>query len=60
MIGHMTHFLCIKAHRKFESIWRRFENKKQVHILWLFLAPINKSFAYAKGPSQYNEMISNS
>jgi hypothetical protein len=35
-------------------------NKKQVHILWLFLAPINKSFANAKGPLQYNEMISNS
>jgi hypothetical protein len=26
-------------------------NKKHIHILWLFLALVNKSFAYAKGPS---------
>jgi hypothetical protein len=50
----------IKAHTKLKAFGEGLNNKTQVHILWLFLAPINKFFAYAKGPSQHNEIISNS
>jgi uncharacterized membrane protein len=62
MIGHMAHFLwsILELIQNLKAFGEGLNNKKHVHILWLFLTHVNKSFAYAKGPSQHNEMISNS
>jgi len=53
MIGHMAHFLwnILKLIQNLKAFGEGLNNKKHGHILWLFLTPINKSFAYAKGPS---------
>jgi len=53
MIGHMAHFLwnILKLIQNLKAFGEGLDNKKHGHISWLFLTPINKSFAYAKGPS---------
>jgi hypothetical protein len=58
----MAHFLwsILKFIQNLKAFNEGLNNKKYVHILWLFLAHVNNSFAYAKGPSQQNEMTSNS
>jgi len=62
MIGHMAHFLwsILEFKQNLKAFDEGLNNKKHGHILWMLLTPINKSFAYEKGPSQHNEMTSNS
>jgi hypothetical protein len=53
MIEHMAHFLwsILELIQNLKTFGEGLNNKIHIHILWLFLTPINKSFAYAKGPS---------
>ncbi len=62
MIGHMAHFLwnILKLIQNLKTFGEGLNKQKHVHILFMFLALVNKSFAYAKGPSQHNQMTSNS
>jgi hypothetical protein len=58
----MAHFLCsiLNLIQNLKAFGEGLNNKKHIHILWSFLTLVNKSFAYAEGPTQHNEMISNS
>jgi hypothetical protein len=53
MIGHMAHFLwsILEFKQNLKAFGEGLNNKKHGHILWMLLTPINKSFAYEKGPS---------
>jgi hypothetical protein len=53
MIRHMAHFLwsILEFIQNLKVFGEGLNNKKYFHMLWLFLAQVNNSFAYAKGPS---------
>jgi hypothetical protein len=53
MIGQMAHFLwnILEFLQNLKEFGEGLNNKKHIHILCMYLTLVNKSFAYAKGPS---------
>jgi hypothetical protein len=50
MIEHMAHFLwsILELIPNLKAFGEGWNNKEHVHVLWMFITLVNKSFAYGK------------